>query len=203
MVFLNDSLFAVLLGDWNKLFIQPDWVSTNVFQSEEMEIRIRGVGTDCEVSYACNDVIITPAQDKLVFGVSFNSDDRLQYFADCINRFVQEASSPVKGAFGINCDFYEEDGLVFAEVSDGISDHDTLVKDGYQICATTLSRTLEKGNKVINIDFKMNNTGLNIHFNEHHEEGLNKQLNADDFKAFINECDSILTTLGYSLEREE
>ena len=27
MVFLNDSLTVVLVGDWNKLYIQPDWVA--------------------------------------------------------------------------------------------------------------------------------------------------------------------------------
>ena len=31
MVFLNDSLTVVLVGDWNKLYIQPDWVANNIY----------------------------------------------------------------------------------------------------------------------------------------------------------------------------
>ena len=36
MVFLNDSLTVVLVGDWNKLYIQPDWVANNIYETEEI-----------------------------------------------------------------------------------------------------------------------------------------------------------------------
>ena len=45
MVFINDSLNVVLLGDWNQLYSQPDWIAENVFEKEEMEIGLSGQGT--------------------------------------------------------------------------------------------------------------------------------------------------------------
>ena len=38
MVFINDSLTVVLIGDWNKLYIQPHWVASNIYEAEEIEI---------------------------------------------------------------------------------------------------------------------------------------------------------------------
>ena len=37
MVFINDSLTVVLVGDWNKLYTQPDWMASNIFEAEEKQ----------------------------------------------------------------------------------------------------------------------------------------------------------------------
>ena len=66
MVFLNDSLTVVLVGDWNKLYIQPDWVANNIYETEEIEIGVNGQGSDFSVSYRCDNVIISPDQGKVV-----------------------------------------------------------------------------------------------------------------------------------------
>ena len=65
--FLNDSLTVVLVGDWNKLYIQPDWVANNIYETEEIEIGVNGQGSDFSVSYRCDNVIISPDQGKVVF----------------------------------------------------------------------------------------------------------------------------------------
>lgn len=62
MFFLNDSLTVVLVGDWNKLYIQPDWMASNVFEKEEIEIGINGQGADFSVSYRRDGIIISPGQ---------------------------------------------------------------------------------------------------------------------------------------------
>ena len=40
MRLLDNSITIVILGDWNKMFIQPDWIAHNVFESEEIVKRI-------------------------------------------------------------------------------------------------------------------------------------------------------------------
>ena len=55
---MSDSITIVLLGDWNKFYIQPEWVATNVFESEEMEIGIEGQDAEFHISYRnCNKTI--------------------------------------------------------------------------------------------------------------------------------------------------
>ena len=77
MVLVNDSLTVVLVGDWNKLYIQPDWMASNIFEKEELEIGVNGQGTDLSVAYRGDGVIISPSQSRMVFSVINTDDDTL------------------------------------------------------------------------------------------------------------------------------
>ena len=83
MVFVKDSLSVILLGDWNKLFIQPNWVAENIFERDEMEIGVNGQGSDFGISYRCNNVRILPEQSKIVFAITNMNKENLEYMANC------------------------------------------------------------------------------------------------------------------------
>lgn len=60
MVFLNDSLNVVLVGDWNRLYMQPDWMAEHVFEKEEIEICINGQDLALSMAYRSAGVMIVP-----------------------------------------------------------------------------------------------------------------------------------------------
>ena len=40
MIFTRDSLTIVLLGDWNRFYLQPNWIAENVYEAEEIELGV-------------------------------------------------------------------------------------------------------------------------------------------------------------------
>lgn len=204
MVFINDSLTIVLLGDWNKLYIQPDWIAENVYKKNEIEIGVNGQGSDFTVSYKSDNVIVTPEQNKVIFSVGNTNKETISYLCTCINNYVEKAFSPVNMTYGLNCDFIEEKDVIFADVLDSMSDTNAIIECGYEIESTKISRTLKNEDKIMNMDSNLDNSILNVHFNEHHAEVEEKPIfNFEIVKEFINECERIVRELGYDLEGDE
>lgn len=149
MVFINDSLTVVLVGDWNKLYIQPDWMANNVFEKKEIEIGINGQGADFTVSYRGNGIIVSPGQSNMIFSVTDTADEVLNNLCKCLNNFLEKAVTPQLFAYGLNADFVEEDGILFAEVIDSMSDTNAIIESGYEIVSTKISRTLKRDDKLL------------------------------------------------------
>ena len=203
MVFINDSLSVVLIGDW-KLYIQPDWMASNVFEKKEIEIGISGQGSDFTVSYKGNGVIISPGQSSMNFSVVGTGDEVLNNLCRYLNNFVKKAYTPQLFAYGINIVFEEEEGLLFAEVVDSMSDKGAIIDKGYEVVSTKISRTLKRGDKIINMDSSLENGNLKVLFNEHHDtEENNPVFCIESIKKFIEDSCELLHELGYEIEGDE
>lgn len=201
MVFINDSLSVALIGDWNKLYIQPNWMAENVFEHEEIEIGVNGQGAEFTISYRCDDVTIVPEQSKIIFSISHNNREQMEYMSRCINNFLANAYTPTLFAYGINCDFIDDDASSFADILDSMSDTVPLVDNGYVIISTKIIRTIAKNGKLLNMDSSIESSNIKIRFNEHHgnPEGF-PTFSIDVLQTFINECTEIVRGLGYELE---
>lgn len=206
MVFIGNSLGIVLVGDWNRKYIQPEWIANNVFKNQELQISVDVQGSDILVSYKNNGITISPTQNKVQFIVDNIEEGILKRLCDCINRFIKDAVTPEINAYGLNIKFEEEDSNHFSEVSDGIPDFDKIIESGYEIVSTNINRTIKRNNKIINMNFGMENTKLTVSFNEHHTEDIDikkYEIDVDRINSFIVECKNIVTNLGYGLEGEE
>ena len=204
MVFISDSLTVVLIGDWKKLNIQPDWMAKNIYEKEEIEIGVNGQGSEFSVSYRCNNVVISPDQGKVIFSVTNTDKMTLENISHCINNFLNKAYTTEIFAYGINGKFIDEDGSNFAEVVDNMLDASRILENGYEIMETKISRTLSKNGKIINIDSNLVNAGLEIHFNEHHPNPKETPVfSFEVLNGFIEDCSEIVKGLGYELEGDE
>ncbi|CDA89618.1 MAG: hypothetical protein MR440_00785 [Firmicutes bacterium] len=204
MVFINDSLNVVLLGDWNQLYSQPDWIAENVFEKEEMEIGLSGQGTDFTVRYKADGVIIAPGLSSMIFSVTDTGESELKSLCEYLNNFLEKASTPQFAAYGLNAEFVEENVSAFADVIDSMADAEALVNNGCVIVSTQISRTLRRNNKLINMSSNLENNNLQIRFNEHHiAEESRPNFTLELVKSFIKECREILSGLGYEMEGEE
>ena len=205
MVLVKDSLAIVLVGDWNKLYIQPEWISANVYMKNEIEIGINGQGTDLQVIYKCDGVVIAPTQNQVIF-TAMNMDEKtIIALISCVNNYLKNAYTPILVAYGFNCDFIDNESSLFAEVVDSISDSLAIIGNGYEIKATTINRTIEKNGKILNIESSRTDNMTKIHFNEHNGNATDKmpEIEMDQIQAFLNSCNSLIEAFGYDLENDE
>ena len=205
MVLVKDSLAIVLVGDWNKLYIQPEWISANVYMKNEIEIGINGQGTDLQVIYKCDGVVIAPTQNQVIF-TAMNMDEKtIIALISCVNNYLKNAYTPILVAYGFNCDFIDNESSLFAEVVDSISDSLAIIGNGYEIKATTINRTIEKNGQILNIESSRTDNMTKIHFNEHNGNATDKmpEIEMDQIQAFLTSCNSLIEAFGYDLENDE
>lgn len=203
MVFINDSLSIVFIGDWNRIYVQPDWMAGNVFETPEIEVGVSIQGADYTIAYKNEGVTVTPSQTTMMF-TAWNTDKKtLNYLCECINHFKNKALSPMLPAYGLNIDFIGNDSDVFSSVVDSMSDVQGIVNSQYEIVSTKVLRTLKRGDKILNMDTELDGSDVRIHFNEHHEAGTDiLDFSTEYVDAFIEECSRIVRGLGYEMEGE-
>lgn len=205
MIFVKDSFTIVLLGDWNKLYIQPDWVAQNVYERQEIEIGVNGQGTEFNVTYRCNEVIIAPTQSQVMFTACDVEIGTIDYIVNCVNNFLMKATTPILSAYGLNCEFVESDAAVLADVIDSISDNSTIIEQGYEINAAKISRTLIKDGGILNVEMIREGNGAKIHFNEHHGSATTEMpvISSAQVNSFISNCNGLVGAFGYDLEGDD
>ncbi len=202
MRLVNSSLTVVLLGDWNKLYIQPNWIAENVFGKNKIDIGVFGKGVDISISYRSDNVSIAPSQTKMVFTTIDLNDSSIDSLVLFVNRFLQKAFTPELIAYGINCEFEEYNSSIFAEVLDSISDNKSIIENGYQIYDTTIKRSLRKNDSIINLESKQISDKTIMHFNEHHAKPFKEtpSISRDMIIDFISNSKNMILALGYDLE---
>ena len=205
MVFVKDSFTIVLLGDWNKLYMQPDWIAQNVYERQEIEIGVNGQGTEYNVTYRCNGVIIAPTQSQVMFTACDVESGTIDYIVKCVNNFLMKATTPVLLAYGLNCEFVDSDGAVLAHVIDSMSDNSAIIEQGYEINAAKVSRTLIKDGNILNVEMMREGNGAKIHFNEHHGNPTTEMptISSVQITSFISDCNGLVEAFGYDLEGDE
>ena len=204
MVLKENSLVIVLVGDWNKLYIQPEWITQHVFNKNEVEMEISGRGSDFTISYKSNNVLIPATQSKMLFSATKIDKDTLQYLCLCLNNFVRQAQSAQKISYGYNVDFSDDNGSLLAKVFDSVSDNFNIVRAGYEIDSMRISQVLKRDKRKISIDSGLINNKAAIHFNEHHDgEDAGPSFCIEDINSFFCECKKILRAQGYEIEDDE
>lgn len=205
MNIVDNSLTIVLLGDWNKLYVQPEWVAKNIFCKSEMEIGVEAQGIDFNVSYKCENIIINPSQERVVITAANIEKETVEFLANCATNYVNKAISPYLSAYGLNIDFLETEDMILSDLFDSISDTQALIKLKYQIENSQFTRTVQKDGKVINIQYTKEQAQSKIHFNEHHAnpDMANITLNYESIISFIESSKEIAVSLGYKFEDDE
>lgn len=205
MLFINDSLTVVLLGDWNRLYIKPDWIATNVYEQQKIELGVSGQGTDYSVTYRCDGVIIAPSQSQMLFTAQNADNETLEKLVFCINNFLQKANTPILNAYGFNCDYVDSNGSQFADVIDGMSDTSSIIDCGYEIKASKVTRSLFKNGVILNLESSIDGGSVKMHFNEHHNDNSENMptVTIEQINSFIDNSKELVKAFGYEIEGAE
>jgi len=205
MNIVENSLTIVLLGDWNKLYMQPEWVANNIFCKPEMEIGVEAQGIEFNVSYKCNNIVINPSQEKIVITATNTEEETIRFLGDCATNYIGNAKTPHLAAYGFNIDFIETENTLLSDFFDSISDTTSLLTLNYEIVNSQISRTVVKDGNVINIQYTQEQSQSKIHFNEHHAEPNFETVtfNYESIIAFIENSKEIAIALGYEFEDDD
>lgn len=200
----NDSLTFVINGDWNKLYIQPEWIAKNVFKVDTIEVTLMGKGNDIILSFKYQNVSITPSQSQVIFSISNITQENKEYLCFCVNNFIKDSYSPQIISYGLNSD-YSDNGERFAYTIDSMSDNQSIYEAGGEILSTEISRTINYKNQKYNVDSIMEGAEVTVHINEHHGTDIKKEeliaFNSDRLDMYLDNCWDLINALGY--EREE
>lgn len=149
-------------------------------------------------------VLMKPTQSKVEFSIIGVQDETLKSLEKCINNYLKKAYTPVITAYGFNADYVDAEDTKLAEVFDTMSDADIVSDLGYEIKASEIKRSLIKDEKIINMQCKIDHTITTIHFNEHHPNSDETQveISADKLRNFLEETKKIVEGLGYEIEVE-
>lgn len=202
MHLINDSVSIVLLGDWNRLYIQPDWIADNVFECPEIEIGITGQGATFNVSYKKDKIVVKPRQEKVVFTTLDLQEESLQLLSKYVTNYLTKAHTPMLDAYGLNIDYVEQNDTILATVFDKMSDAEAILQMTYEIDTSQITRKLLKNGKIINMKCQLEHTTTKIHFNEHHANPQEVTIDTASIQNFIKETQDIVKGLGYEIEDE-
>ena len=204
MHFVEDSFTIVLLGDWSKFYIQPDWVANNVFESAEIEIGIQGFGLEVSILYKKGNIVFKPDQEKIVFSVTNIQNQTVELLSKYVNNFLQKACTPSFSAYGLNVDYSDNNDTLLASVFDSMSDSPAILGLGYQVDTKEIKRSLLKDddNVIINMQYHLDQAKATIHFNEHHPcpSGPPTTIDVPSIQKFLEETHRIISGLGYIAE---
>ena len=204
MHIVTGSISIVLRGDWNSYYLQPQWISEKICESEEMEVGFKVEGYKTSISYRKNNVTIDPRPDAMIFTAQTTDEEVLKTLTAFVTNFLATTETPAPIIYGLNVKYHESDTTSFAIVVDSISDSDKISDCGYIIEETHISRKITKDDKVLNVTFDMNTTGLTVSFNEHHTDyDENSKISYEDVKSFLDRTSFLLSKLGYSIEGME
>ena len=126
MILVTDSLTIVILGDWNRFYLQPDWIANNVYEKQEIELGVNGHGTEFSVTYRCNGVLISPSQSQIIFTATKTDNLTIEKLVTCANNFLLKAITPDLKAYGYNCEYVESNSSQFADLIDKMNDNDKI-----------------------------------------------------------------------------
>lgn len=204
MLIDNTSLNVVLIGDWNKLYIQPNWIAENVYCQKEIELGVIGQGTEFSITYRCENIVISPSQNQMIFAALDMNNLTIERLSLIINNFLQKATTPVLTAYGLNCEFSEINSSQFAEVVDTISDSSNIIESGFEILSTKISRSLSKDGVILNLESSQIENKTVMHFNEHHGISKNEMpvIDANMINSFITTTKNLIIAFGYDIEEE-
>lgn len=204
MQVVDNSINVVLLGDWNRIYLSPAWLATELFQSAPVQILIEGVDDRATLTIIKDNIAIIPARDKFIFRCTSLTEDNVEKLTSCVDAFVKKAKVPVLSAYGFNLKYVDDESMILSQLFDDIKDRDVFLKNGYNIQENGLHRKIVRDDIVINIEQSLEGSQEEISFNEHHEiaNADTLTITGEAFMAFVQRTEGLLLDMGYSLEEE-
>lgn len=204
MRFNDGTLTCVLNGDWNKKYIDPQWISKELFQKDELEVTLNTIGLKTNIIYKSGLISIDASQDKFVFLADDYSENSIKEIETTIIRFLDIASTPGVVSFGFNCELSSDDISIFSSFIEEMGDRKILTDLGAEIKNTEISHTISIDDVTINIKEALDSSNdvFTISFNQHHDV-LDYDKNIISFgniNEFLERCKSIVQSIGYELE---
>ncbi|MBQ3460315.1 MAG: hypothetical protein IJH14_06560 [Solobacterium sp.] len=204
MKYVENTLSIVFVGDFNRKYINFDWLSKNVFKESSIEMGVSIQDEQATISYGVDDIIIIPNQKKIVFQIKGMNDNKLEHFSECVCSFLNNIPERLISAYGINSNYTEEDTLLISKEIDSLDSQKGLVRNGFNLLGMTSRRQIEKKDIIYNISISTNTNMTSISINEDYQ-GIkeNPKINKETFIKHFERTKEIIESFGFIMEESE
>ena len=202
----DGTLNIVVIGDWNKMFCTPEFISEKIFPGKEVVLEVIKQEQDFLVRCKCNNVLLVPTQNRMqIFGLDM-SNEGIAEFEAVVNSFFRNVFSPKITAYGFNISYEEVDDEILPDILDNISINKRAIEKGAEIRSSSIKQTFDYNEKRYMFDYSFENGTTTILINQHNE--INKKstdivLEEKVIDHFIDDTLVLLTAQGYITGKDE
>ena len=202
-----DSLTFVVVGDWNKFYLDPSWLAHKVFELDEVGVELSlSPGSGTTVVLRDSSCALQPSSSRFMLTCSNLQQNTLERFSDICARLIKNAVSPFIQAYGFNIKMIETEESPFTGLLDSLPDSDKLAEIDAFIETASVSRKIRYQGVLLNITHSIDDKGiLNVSINEHTDcNRSSDQIVLPDQSAsgFIRRVFFLLESTGLKIEQE-
>lgn len=200
------SLNFVLLGDWNRMFCTPEYISGKIFTGKEVILEVVKQDQDFQIRCRCNNLLIIPTQSRIQMICLDLSEDGIKEFDLSVRKLFSNIFSPQITAYGFNVTYEEESDEILPGIFDNISFAKSVIERGAKIHSSSLKQTLEYKDKKFMFDYTFENGTTTVLINQHNDTNKTSseiQIKEGEVMTFLEEAEALLSAEGYSLIKED
>jgi hypothetical protein len=170
MEFVRSEWTIVVAGAWNVGIFQPPWVSSQVFEGQElrMEMQIGAVGPALRYHIGLATLIVRP--ESLVGAVREETPQAINEVTNMIGKILELLPHTPVTACGINFGFREQNPDESLRANFAIADNPRIVDLGGVIRQTTVERTITIDGGLLRLRETFEEAGsVHFHLNFHYD----------------------------------
>lgn len=191
MTFEEDSLSLVIVGKWNLGILTPEWVGSNIFKNNEIEVEFALNSFDDPMRFSHGDIRIVPSNSKVAFFPQKRDDQTLRKVEEMARTLAEILTYTPVNAYGINFSIVEKDPDTFLVGKFNLEDDVAFSDGGFRIKATQLNRSIELENGILNLKVSFQEDQVKFFFNFHYLVSNIKEV-SDTVDGKFPECKKIV-----------
>lgn len=173
----DESWTIVLVGNWNKYILSPEWAAKNIFGETKLDIEFAlNLGLPPRYTSEQSHIRMIPAEDRVVF-VALKSDDKsVRPDDECLQKMENFARTVVDtlgytpiSAFGINFSFIEDTKKIDLTEFFDLSDNKALSDFGCQFTGNEIKRRVIVDNRTLWFTISQKGEEAFFDFNFHYD----------------------------------
>jgi hypothetical protein len=158
----------VLVGSWNTAILNPEWLSKNVLDTEEIEIELAVLPAGPAIRYLTKTLLFNPATDRVVIAPRIPTEGALESAEQAATKLLSALPVTPLSACGVNFGYRVLEPSAEIALAFNISDSAKIAQRGWTVISTSITRTITYNNRVLNCRLSQNTDGsIDFRFNYH------------------------------------
>lgn len=159
----------VIVGSWNLAILNPQWVGTELFGGEQIDVEMEIGAARPSIRYIIGDVTVIPSPERVAF-MSRNATDSAVASAENAARKLLQALpvTPIR-AIGVNFGFVVDDVEPSAAALFGADDRAHWEAAGHPVESVSISRVIPFGERQLRLSLAYDDNQIIVKMNYHRE----------------------------------
>ena len=166
--FEEDSIGLVIVGDWNVRIFTPEWITTNISKSENIQIEFSINNMDAPIRFTHNDIRIIPSNSRFTFSPQKYDTITFSRIENMVKNLCESLYHTPITAYGINFKILDTDPNPLLLDSFNLTDDSRFSDAGFEIKSRKIIRVLQIEDGILNFKISNEDGQVHYHFNFHY-----------------------------------